>query len=215
MNSPQADRLLSRITALHKSLQLDPDQAPSALERDLMLGYLRELYDCYREAGAAPASPPPPKRAAAPPPPAPTPTPPPAPPPSSPPPVPRAPVPPPPAPSLTANVATVAPSPASPEIEELLAEQSGADLAARLGRQPISDLTRALTINNRVQFARDLFGGNTELLNTVLRDLNARGSMAAARPVIVDLAQRHDWADDGRRAAAREFIELVRRRYAH
>ena len=84
----------------------------------------------------------------------------------------------------------------------------------RFGRQPLATLSKGLTINNRVLFTRDLFGGDGELLNTSVRTLNDSGSFAAARPVLESLARRFDWDEEERRETAREFIELVRRRYA-
>lgn len=81
------------------------------------------------------------------------------------------------------------------------------------GPQPLKDLTRALTINNRVLFSKDLFGDDNELLNTTLRTLNASGAMAAAQPVLASLARRFDWAEEDKAETAREFIALVRRRY--
>ena len=234
MSKASADRLLNRITALHKSLQLDEGARVSAMERDLMLGYLRELYEIYAHPVTAapapepvPAPPPPaPKPAAVPPPPAPKPTPPPAPaPPPAPVPTPAspiesglanaspapspAPVTPPPAPQPTPP-----PAPAtsgSPQLAALFKED---EVASPFGRQPVKDLTRALTINNRALFTRDLFGGDNELLNTTLRTLNASGAFAAARPVLESLARRFDWAEEGKQETARELIELVRRRYA-
>lgn len=219
MSTSNADRLINRINALHKSLQLDEAGHLSTMERDLMLGYLRELYEFYAhyEAGrpAAAPAPPAPTPAPAPPPPptprppAPAPTPAPAPPP---PPTPApAPAPtPPPAPSPTPPPAPTPPPPADSKLTELFAEGD----ATPFGRQPLADLTRALTINNRVLFTRDLFGGDGELLNTSLRTLNASGSLAAARPVLESMARRFDWAEEQKRETAREFIELVRRRYA-
>lgn len=87
-------------------------------------------------------------------------------------------------------------------------------MASPFGRQPVSDLTRALTINNRVLFSKDLFGDDNELLNTTLRTLNSSGSIAAAQPVMASLARRFEWAEESKKETAREFIELVRRRYA-
>ena len=241
----QADRLLRRITTLHA--QFSDDERPSRLERDLMLGYLRDLYEVYAQEADKPA----PTTKSAPRPPAqveqadvqeqyPTdqpivPGPPPAaapspktPPPAAPPPVPDAPVPPPPAPALTAHTAVVAPvddrpapnppqpSPApnlSPEVEELFKATDQNGLANRMGHQRVTDLNRALSINNRVLFANKLFGGNEEL-NRALKELNLKGSMANAKPTLVDLAQQHQWAKEDRRETAREFIDLVRRRYA-
>ncbi|MGB3800472.1 MAG: hypothetical protein WA952_11720, partial [Lewinella sp.] len=227
--------------------------APSALERDLMLGYLRDLYSIYLEVGTesegpARSAPPPPKRetpVTPPEPPKPT-TPPPAPPkpkepevpatrpepaaPSTPPELPDAPVPPPAAPPVAEHTARIdpkyddrpAPNPPKPapttnnsaEVEALFHEtDNGNGLGNRLGRQRVADLTRALSINNRVLFANKLFNGNEEL-NDALKSLNLKGSMANAKPMLVDLAQQHRWSTEEREETAREFIDLVRRRYA-
>ena len=216
---PNADRLLNRITALHKSLQLADGKA-SAMERDLMLGYLREFYEIYAHPVAdQPASTPQPAAPVAAPsppptPPSPLPTPPPAP--APPPPAPAAAAPPPPAPQPVAPTPPPAPAPVvqtstSPEVAQLFAED---ETASPFGRQPVRDLTKALTINNRVLFTRDLFGGDNELLNTTLRTLNTSGSFPAARPVLESLVRRFKWTEEDKQETAREFIELVRRRYA-
>ena len=258
MSQAKADKLLNRITALHRSLRLeDADDAPSPLERDLMLGYLRDLYAIYLDTDApAPPkeTPKPPTEVPQPKPPAPAPkpepvTPPPAPeipapkpePPSptpdppretpapaAPPETPDVPVPPPPAPAVAAHTARIdpefsrpAPNPpqpsprpnASPAVEKLFTEPEDNGMASRLMRQRVTDLTRSLSINNRVLFANKLFRNNEEL-NTALKDLNLRGSFANARPLLTDLAQQHHWAEEEREETAREFIDLVRRRYA-
>lgn len=117
-------------------------------------------------------------------------------------------------------VETPAPAPATPTfaappldaaLRELFAED---DQSSPFGRQPLADLTRSLTINNRVLFTKDLFGNDNELLNTTLRTLNGSGSMAAAQPVLASLARRYSWTEEAKKETAREFIELVRRRYA-
>lgn len=229
MSQSSANRLISRITALHKSLQLDEGGKLSAMERDLMLGYLRELYELYAEGGVTRrektvAPPPAPAPAAAPP--APAYTPPPTPtvaavkppvvaPAPTPPPPPAAEVPKPvPPPAPTPSPAPTPPPPPAPAasgpVKELFVEDPH---ASPFGRQPLKDLTKSLTINNRVLFTRDLFGGDNELLNTTLRTLNASGSEAAAQPVMESLARRFDWVEEDKKETAREFIELVRRRY--
>ncbi len=257
MSQTKADKLLNRITALHRSLQLDDeDDAPSALERDLMLGYLRDLYALYHDVGSEKqkderkptpqvSTPAPPKAAPMPPdPPKPV-DPPPAPPkpepeipapqpekpaPASPPEIPEAPVPPPPAPPFAEHTARIdpefndrpapnppQPAPApnlSPEVDALFQEPNGSNgINTRLVRQRVSDLNRALSINNRVLFSNKLFNGNEEL-NEALKTLNLKGSMSNAKPMLIDLAQQHQWASEEREETAREFIDLVRRRYA-
>ncbi len=273
MSSNQADRLLSRINALHQSLHLDEGGHVTRMERDLMLNYLRDLYEVY--ADDAPLAPPPPGPPAQP---SLTPAPvydtdapasvtappsggsPPDPPDSYAQPVMPAPRPEPvmekqvdppfepmpevakvsvpPPPPLTDRMATVQPPadtlplsktpPAAPpvkptstptstttgeggkDIDELL--DAGA-ATGRFGRQPISDLTRALSINNRILFTKDLFGGDNQLLNTTLQQLNAFDSLAEAKPLLRSLVRRFDWLGEGKQETARDFILLVRRRY--
>ena len=255
MAQTQADKLLSRITALHRSLRLeDADDTPSALERDLMLGYLRDLYAIYLAVDPQSAATPPktapdpvpmprevPEPAPTPPPtPAPRPDPParptvpapeperPAP--ASPPEVPDAPVPPPPSPPVAQHTARIdpryddrpapappQPSPAanvSPKVAALFQEaDDSASIGNRLVSHRVTDLNRSLSINNRVLFSKKLFRSNDEL-NEALKALNLKGSMDNAKPMLMDLAQQHHWAEEERQETAREFIDLVRRRYA-
>jgi hypothetical protein len=102
----------------------------------------------------------------------------------------------------------------SKEVAELFASQEVKELSDRLGQQPIKDLTRALTINDRVQFANVLFAGNSELMNSLLKRLNGLGSLDAAKPVLAELAQEQDWTADEKAPVARDFIKLIARRYA-
>jgi hypothetical protein len=222
MAQTKADKLLSRIVNLHRSLQEDTDgDGPSSLERDLMLGYLRELYEVYTEQQEETAPAPPPaariveREPSSPERPAPAPRAQPQRNESVPPPVVAAPIPPPPAPSLTAHTAHVRPAESlDPEIAELFEQETNAGMPSRLMRQRTTDLTRALSINNRVLFTNKLFGGNNEELNRQLKELNLKGSMANARPQLIELARQHGWQQADRKEVAREFIDLVRRRYA-
>ncbi|WP_157501436.1 hypothetical protein [Lewinella sp. 4G2] len=298
MPQTNADRLLNRISALHKSLQLDEGGHISKMERDLMLNYLREFYEIYASGTVAPPAPRSSREAIMETPvkPAPVVTPPappvaPSPPPASsappasvvaPPSVGVPPTPPPPAPDSMVSrsaepevkyqpapatpsqpvhrapdpvvqrpvapepVARVTPPPApkpapkpapaavqkAPDYKILLEEEPSVPqtpthaedpevaalfedngVTSRFGRQPISDLTRALSINNRILFTRDLFGGDNTLLNTTMEQLNASGSMREARPLVNSLIRRFGWTEENKQESAREFIELIRRRY--
>lgn len=134
MSLTQAKILLEKINALYKSMSLDQGKV-APIERDLMLSYVRQLYEAFLEqdtevpAKAAPVAPPAPPVVVAPPPPPPAPepvvvTPPPAPvaPPPPPPPAPEpvvvAPPPPPPpapAPEPIPVQPVVAPPPPAPQ----------------------------------------------------------------------------------------------------
>lgn len=233
MDIKKAGQLLDRINALHKSLTLVDEDEMSAIERDLMLSYLRRLYDLYHHGTAdtvptkpvvttpmpAPAPAPPvvqpQPEAVLPPPPVVQVTPPPV---VTPPPAPAPPVvqTPPPAPVVTPPPPPT-PVPASKsipaKIAKLFSQPEARELSERLSRQPIKDLTRALTINDRVQFANVLFGGNADLMNSVLKRLNDFNDLDEAKPDLVDLADQFNWGEGESVEVAQNFIKLISRRY--
>ncbi len=242
MDSKKAAQVLDRINALHRSLHLLGDEQDiSAIERDLMLSYLRQLYALYLEdsktvqaLSTPPATPviadEPPVLApiketswptAAPP---------------------AVPLPAPPPRLVSTAVPAVVPAVVSPptpvpaadpppirpaalatplgyrskhpKVEQLFAKPAAMELSDRLALQPVKDLTRALTINNRVQYANTLFGGNSELMNSVLIRLDTLNEMAAARPYLEELADQFHWMEDEKLVIAIDFVKLVSRRYA-
>lgn len=234
MSLSQAKILLEKINALYKSMALDQGEV-TPIERDLMLSYVRQLYEAFlgleavsapAPAKSRPAPPPPPPPPApepvviAPPTPAPIPAPepvvvapPPPPTPAAPPPVAvvaPAPVPPPPtAPEPIAPAAEAAP----PRIEALFERREARELSEKLGEQRIDDLTKAMAINDRLLYANDLFGKDMKGMNEILDKLNRMRNMDEAKPLLVSLASRYDWPNEERADTARAFIKLVRRKY--
>jgi hypothetical protein len=226
MSLQQTKILLEKINALYKSMSLDNGNI-AGIERDLMLSYVRQLYDAFlhleKNGNSAdpspqveerrPSPPPPPEPAPEPkveryvpePKPAPRPEPKPEPAPA---PVTRAPEPPPPAP---------APEPVYEKpgaaIESLFKQGSSKELSDRLGDSRIDDLTKAMAINDRLLFANDLFGKDMRGMMDTLQELNRLRSMDEAKPLLVQLAQRYDWTEEDREDTARSFIKLVRRKY--
>lgn len=83
-------------------------------------------------------------------------------------------------------------------------------LARKLEHTPITDLKRAITLNQRFQFSRELFKGNNQdyevtidRLNTVSRD--------EAMKTIESLRSRYSWSEES--PVAQDFLELVERRH--
>ncbi|MGB3547804.1 MAG: hypothetical protein WBA17_12565 [Saprospiraceae bacterium] len=254
MSLKQAGTLLEKISNLQKSMTLDADSI-SPIERDIMLSYVRQLYEAYLEldlrggdrsgsSGSSSSrsengeratirisdSPAPPRQPAHTPPPAPEtqaerrsePSPAPARP-NYQPPVPQAAHTPPaqptpaPQPRPTYTPAPEVPTTStsvSPKVAALFQETTGRELSDRLANQPVSDLTRAMAINDRLLYANQLFAKDGQTLNTALSQLNQKGSFDNAKTMLADLAEQYDWMDDERRETAVAFIKLVRRRYA-
>ena len=226
MDLQQAKILLEKINALQKSISLDKGEV-STIERDLMLSYVRQLYETYlgSEVSTAPApraksvAPPPapkveptPKKVVAPPPP----------PPPAPEPKPEPVAPPKPVPQPTAKAAPIpqaAPSPApaksniDPAINALFKHQAARELSEKLSQQAIPDLTRAMSINDKLLYSNELFGRDMARMNETLQKLNGLGSMEDAQNYLVDIAQKFDWTEDERSEVAQSFIKLIRRKY--
>ncbi len=224
MNAQQAQILLEKINALWRSMHATPGQI-SAIERDLMLSYIRQLYDIFlagQVAAPQPASRPVP----------PTPTPPPPPvarpeavkpaPEVSPPVVPQpepAPVqviapPPPKAQPAPPPPKTAAPAPkAASQFESLFSSKPSGELSDKLSRQPIADLTKAFSINDRLQYINELFGKDSNAFIENVRLLNGMNDLAEAKNHLVQLAQQHKWLDEERIESAQAFVQLVQRRF--
>lgn len=241
MEAQRAKILLEKINALYRSIDLDNGQLAS-IERDLMLSYIRQLYELFLssaqgDAGAASfAEPPfetvdpvtrerrpqpePLKRTYKPPRIIEIPTEQPetpaakqTPPPSSPRPVEtRRPEP------QTAQPEPPAPKPqsfakANPELEALFEQRRATELSEKLSESPITDLARAMAINDRLLFMNELFGRNMNTLDDTLRQLNRLSSMTEAKPLLLELGERYNWTDEEKVDTAKAFIKLVRRRY--
>lgn len=231
MNLQQAKVLLNKINALHRSIGLDENDV-SAIERDLMLSYIRQLYEAYSNFDkptaqpARPATPPAPRPEPVPPsppkperrePPQPEPRPEPKAQPTPPPPPQPEPEPapqrtPPPAPRMEERAAPTQST--DPRIAALFRAPATRELSDKLSQRSVDDLTKAMSINDKLLYANELFGRDMSTMNSTLDRLNRLSSMGEAQPILVPFAERHDWAEEERAEVAESFIKLVRRRYA-
>ena len=100
-------------------------------------------------------------------------------------------------------------------LKELFAVQQGSDLIEKLAGSPVRDLTRAMAINERLVALSTLFGGNKSELDQALQHLNDLDSYEDAVSYLGGgIAKKYDWTEEEKSGAARDFIKLVRRRYA-
>ncbi|MDY0201870.1 MAG: hypothetical protein RBR40_12880 [Tenuifilaceae bacterium] len=84
------------------------------------------------------------------------------------------------------------------------------DIASVLKSKPISDLTKAIGINDKFLFTKELFGGNAEVYAKTIKKLNDFDNINDA---IIFIQDNFSW-DDGNEAAD-QLIELVRRKLLH
>lgn len=93
---------------------------------------------------------------------------------------------------------------------ELIAEQhQKIDMQSKLQNKPITDLAKAIGINDKFLFIKELFGGDADLYNQTIKHLNQAVDLNEA---IIYIHENFDWDADNETAMA--FIDLVRRKFA-
>ena len=254
MDLQQARILVRKINSLFKSMEMDGSPQPTPIERDLMLSYLRQLYqafladatDAHKVTVTAPVVEIPvstPSTSTKPEP-------------STPivetpkpyvPPVmtivepPKVEVPPqveqreepkvyippvetPPPPPVVPEVKPI-PEPPKPEpspqptgtnthgLESLFSFKKATELSEKLSEMPIADLTKGMSINDRLLYMNELFGRDMSKLDEVLRALNNFPSLESAKSYLMGIAAQYNWSQEERSEIAQSFIKLVRRRF--
>ena len=92
--------------------------------------------------------------------------------------------------------------------KKALNEQFGNDELKMQGITPIADLNKAIAINEKFQFIKELFGGDFDRYAETVKALNNAGGLVAA---ISYIDANFDW--DKNNEATRRMIMLVRRRF--
>lgn len=89
------------------------------------------------------------------------------------------------------------------------------ELSDKLSSMPITDIKRAIGINDRIFTINELFGGDIDLFNTTLDKLNSMGSFDEAREYLLDnIAEKCEWSKEENQKKAKRFIKVVRRRFS-
>ena len=240
MNTKQADIILKKINRLYETMTLD--EKVDVFEQDLMLSYIRQLYEAFspeeniREISkpeVKPVAPPPkpvviekeapkapieiPKEKPAPAPKA-----------VKPEPVeikpdpPKVKVEPAPVPEPTIKPPQPEPPQTAPsssslsqsEYEALFDYTEAKELSERLSQMPIKDLTQAMGLNEKIFTINELFGGDSQAFDIALKTLNTFNSFDQAKAYLSEnIAGKFDWTEKSRKKKAINLIKLIRRRY--
>ncbi len=242
MDLQKAKITLDKINALYKNMSADARNI-STIEKDLMRSYIQQLYESFIDLSQQTApqplevvKPTPKQHFTTPeytPPPAPkleldiveektrepepapkmeeAPKPAPAPPPPPPPPVQKVEPAPPPAP---AHPQPIAPKVDNAELEELFTVTSARELSEKLGEMPITDIRKAMGLNERIFTVNELFGGDQAAFDETLSNLNYLPGYEAAKNYLINgVASKYNWSSKDKKSKAKTFIKLVKRRY--
>lgn len=101
---------------------------------------------------------------------------------------------------------------AAESLNDRLSKAVGAvnTLAQKLETTPIPDLKRAITLNQRFQFSRELFKGNNQDYEVAIDKLNSTTKEEALKQ-LEQLRNRYSWNNEAQ--VTLDFIELIERRY--
>lgn len=84
------------------------------------------------------------------------------------------------------------------------------DVSSVLQNKPIADLTKAIGINDKFLFTKELFSGNAELYAKSIAELN---SFTDINDALIYIQDNFSWENDNE--AAGKLIDLIRRKLLH
>lgn len=91
--------------------------------------------------------------------------------------------------------------------------KDGNELSDKLSNLPIADLTRCMGINEYIFTKDELFGGDQNRMVDSLEAMNKLANFSLAKIELEKLALEYDWDSPNKIKKAKNFIQLVRRRY--
>lgn len=99
-------------------------------------------------------------------------------------------------------------------VENLFTFKEAKELSEKLADQPISDLRQAISLNDRLLYTRELFGGDQQAFEHTINVLNTSAGFDQAKLFLVtQCVNRFGWTDKARVELAKKFIKLARRRF--
>ena len=100
------------------------------------------------------------------------------------------------------------------DLLDLFKSDNGSELSDKLSRSPILDLTKCMGINEKIFTVQELFGGDSALFTKAMESLDKFTSLEQARDYLVEhVAIDQNWTADGNLKKAAKFIKLISRRY--
>ncbi|MEM9820335.1 MAG: hypothetical protein AAF985_04665 [Bacteroidota bacterium] len=99
------------------------------------------------------------------------------------------------------------------EFETLFEHREAKELSDKLAQTPIRDLTKAISINEKILAVQELFDKDGDAYAKAIGQLNGFKNFDEAKPFLTQLAKTYKWTTKARSKKAKVFIKLIRRRY--
>lgn len=102
----------------------------------------------------------------------------------------------------------------SEEMEAIFKMDEITDLSAKLSMSKIDDISKAIGINERIFTINELFGGNGNLFTNIINQLNACRDFDQAKALLIaEVAIPQQWEKEDKVRKAQQFVKHVRRKF--
>ncbi|MGB4960965.1 MAG: hypothetical protein WBO36_15895 [Saprospiraceae bacterium] len=99
-------------------------------------------------------------------------------------------------------------------IMELFAEDKISDLSDKLALSTIQDLTKSMGINEKIFTQQELFANDAEIMTATLKALNnCKDFYEAKHYLLENVIYKYDWVNDNKLKKASTFVKLVKRKF--
>jgi len=100
-------------------------------------------------------------------------------------------------------------------LTEMFAEDKITDLSGKLASSQVKDLTKSMGINERIFTQQELFGNNQQVFNETLQRLNLCQNFGEAKQYLEDhIIYKYDWTNENKVKKAVTFIKYIKRKFA-
>jgi hypothetical protein len=106
--------------------------------------------------------------------------------------------------------------PAAPDgLKSVFTIVKARDISERLAMSPVADIAKAMSINDKMLILKELFGNDTAVFNESITKLNGFSSFDEAKNYLIqNIAVKYNWVQEERLEKAEAFVKLVSRRYS-
>lgn len=123
---------------------------------------------------------------------------------------------------VQAQVREVSPEPIKPagyvipsKLKEVFETEEAIELSDKLRLTKVKDITKSMGINEKIFTIKELFGGNQDKFNEVMNAIEAcKDYEEATKYISENIAEQQNWADDSNLKKAKQFVQLVQRKFA-
>ncbi len=103
----------------------------------------------------------------------------------------------------------------NPKVQRLFSKDASNELSDLLSQQPITQLKQGFSINDRLQFIQVLFNGDNQAFDICVRTLDDCINLSHAKKYLEQqIIGRYDWTLDEKEELATQFVHLVKRRFS-